>query len=372
MTVENNVYADTAYRGSQCTSINEIYQASMLEHLRIDSQLIWYNQYSFKNPINWQFPSYWYREFNLQYQSSSFPEHWAWSEKAFKTSFEEGTSSEFFFVLLGLPASFLSFPMAWIWIIACWAAFIVGSAIEMQFLPLKVFLIFGLLPPIVACFGTYLNYWLTDKSIRDFKRYRWNGEGCYRRTGKVKHAYIGEANFTDCVPVVEHNVMTNGTTHLSLVLKYRHPENPYQSFEIQIFSGGTDYSQIEAAWDTLLRYMDVEQPLPDIPSLEPFRHLDPTTAAFDKAGKRGRPNNFWVDFYAKHSKPEWQDYFTQYDGLRSDNPIKVMEEEYRVMMNGFAPYVPPYIPEEVYQQRLKATQDADDMDIKLTEETEAS
>ncbi|MCE0556303.1 hypothetical protein [Motilimonas sp. E26] len=311
-------------------------------------------------------PSHWYKQYTYQVKNNDFPTFWRWTDEAFKAAFDEDKTKPTSSLLFTIMGSFLSFPLAWIWIIACWLGSILTmiAVMEVHWDVLVSFLIF---PPIVACFGTYLNYWVTDKELRCFERYRWSGEGCYRRTGKVKHAYIGEANFTDCVPAVEHNVMTNGTTHLSLVLKYRHPENPYQSFEVHIFSGGTDYSQIEAAWDTLLRYMDVEQPLPDIPSLEPFRHLDPTTAAFDKAGKRGRPDNFWVDFYVKHSKPAWQDYFTQYDGIRSDNPIKVMEEEYRVMMNGFAPYTPPYIPEEVYQQRLKAAQDAVEIETKQAE-----
>ncbi|EQM80068.1 hypothetical protein NA644_07690 [Pseudomonas stutzeri] len=34
-----------------------------------------------------------------------------------------------------------------------------------------------------------------------------------------------------------------------------------------------------AFWDTLQRYMDVTQPLPELPILEQFRHLDP---AFSK------------------------------------------------------------------------------------------
>jgi hypothetical protein len=50
--------------------------------------------------------------------------------------------------------------------------------------------------------------------------------------------------------------------------------------------------------------MDVSQPLPDIPRLEPFRHLDPTTKAFDEAGKRGRPATYWRDLYAKASEQE--------------------------------------------------------------------
>ncbi|MGM0826589.1 MAG: hypothetical protein ACQEUY_17990, partial [Pseudomonadota bacterium] len=42
----------------------------------------------------------------------------------------------------------------------------------------------------------------------------------------------------------------------------------------------------------------------DIPRLEPFRHLDPTTKAFDEAGKRGRPATYWRDLYAKASEKE--------------------------------------------------------------------
>ncbi|MFW3615678.1 hypothetical protein [Billgrantia antri] len=57
-------------------------------------------------------------------------------------------------------------------------------------------------------------------------------------------------------------------------------------------------------WDMLCRYMDVSQPLPDIPRLEPFRHLDPTTRAYDEAGKRGRPATYWRDLYARVDEKE--------------------------------------------------------------------
>ncbi|QFT84223.1 hypothetical protein FIU88_04445 [Halomonas sp. THAF12] len=43
---------------------------------------------------------------------------------------------------------------------------------------------------------------------------------------------------------------------------------------------------------------------PDIPRLEPFRHLDPTTRAFDEAGKRGRPATYWRDLYASVDEKE--------------------------------------------------------------------
>ena len=51
--------------------------------------------------------------------------------------------------------------------------------------------------------------------------------------------------------------------------------------------------EVHALWDMLQRYMDVSQPMPDVPRLEPFRHLDPTTAEHDQ--KTGRDPRYWRD-----------------------------------------------------------------------------
>ena len=55
-----------------------------------------------------------------------------------------------------------------------------------------------------------------------------------------------------------------------------------------------------AFWDTLQRYMDVSQPLPELPILEQFRHLDPTTAEHDR--KAGRNPRHWRDM----DYPSWE------------------------------------------------------------------
>ena len=39
--------------------------------------------------------------------------------------------------------------------------------------------------------------------------------------------------------------------------------------------------------------MDTSKPLPDVPSMEPFRHKDPVTAAYDQ--KHNRPPRYWRD-----------------------------------------------------------------------------
>lgn len=49
---------------------------------------------------------------------------------------------------------------------------------------------------------------------------------------------------------------------------------------------GLDKHNLYAFWDTLQRYMDVSQPLPDLPVLEQSRHLDPITAAHDAKTER--------------------------------------------------------------------------------------
>jgi len=52
-------------------------------------------------------------------------------------------------------------------------------------------------------------------------------------------------------------------------------------------------SEVLALWDMLQRYMDVTQPLPDMPRLEPFRHRDPVTREYDE--KIGRNPRYWRD-----------------------------------------------------------------------------
>ncbi|WP_223486555.1 hypothetical protein [Pseudomonas sp. A-RE-19] len=48
-----------------------------------------------------------------------------------------------------------------------------------------------------------------------------------------------------------------------------------------------------ALWDFIQNYMDVSRPLPDLPQYEEYRHLDPTTAEYDRL--TGRNPRFWID-----------------------------------------------------------------------------
>jgi hypothetical protein len=49
--------------------------------------------------------------------------------------------------------------------------------------------------------------------------------------------------------------------------------------------------EVEQDWEFWQQYMDVSQPLPDIPKMEPYRSRDPVTAAWDE--KHKRPKDYW-------------------------------------------------------------------------------
>jgi hypothetical protein len=60
-----------------------------------------------------------------------------------------------------------------------------------------------------------------------------------------------------------------------------------------LLSPGPDTQQACALWDFIQNYMNVSRPLPDLPQYEEYRHLDPTTAEYDRL--TGRNPRFWID-----------------------------------------------------------------------------
>ena len=112
---------------------------------------------------------------------------------------------------------------------------------------------------------------------------------------------------------------------------------PYRGFTLlhfkkDVFYAWTGANLISSAflhWELLQNFMDVTQPLADIPQFEYYREFDKTTAEFDKAN--GRPKYFWyrVDksFLKKMSqaKNEQLKEFNddeQLDNLLMGKPIK--------------------------------------------------
>ncbi|MGR4066476.1 hypothetical protein [Billgrantia sp. C5P2] len=169
--------------------------------------------------------------------------------------------------------------------------------------PLVVFAFCGL--------ATIFRHFHGKYNIRFYKSNRnWSDDIAFcRRTGMVK-TFRGEFPFYEFDAVIEMSADMKGSQYHTLKVRHRYPQhskhpNPgvKHLLEFSFVTGGS-IAERYALWDMLCRYMDVSQPLPDIPCLEPFRHLDPTTKAFDEAGQRGRPATYWRDLYAKASEKE--------------------------------------------------------------------
>ncbi|WP_069383086.1 hypothetical protein [Halomonas caseinilytica] len=170
--------------------------------------------------------------------------------------------------------------------------------------PLSIFAICGLATICKCLFEKY--------SIRFYKsNQNWSDDIAFcRRSGLVK-SFQGNFPFYEFDAFIEMSADMKGNQYHTLKVRHRYPQHSkHPNWGVRgplEFTFPTDTGSIAeryAMWDMLSRYMDVSQPLPDIPRLEPFRHLDPTTRAYDEAGKRGRPATYWRDLYAKVDEKE--------------------------------------------------------------------
>lgn len=100
-----------------------------------------------------------------------------------------------------------------------------------------------------------------------------------------------EAPFWEFDAFLQSSPDTQGSATYSLILY--HPKALIQQKLDAQFPPTKMPGELIAAWQFLQRYMDVSQPLPDVPGLEIHRHKDPTTAAADQ--QKGRNPRYWRD-----------------------------------------------------------------------------
>ncbi|WP_414705200.1 hypothetical protein [Pseudomonas sp.] len=100
------------------------------------------------------------------------------------------------------------------------------------------------------------------------------------------------APFYEFDPVIQLLPTGYGGHDYALWLHHRYDDTKV-CLARKVHTLGLDKHNLHAFWDTLQRYMDVSQPLPDLPVLEQSRHLDPVTAAHDAA--TGRNPRKWRD-----------------------------------------------------------------------------
>ena len=127
---------------------------------------------------------------------------------------------------------------------------------------------------------------LLDLYLRLFK---YDGSEFNRQTGMVTIARRFRkpfvAPFYEFDTTMEFRPGPHGSGGMALWLHHRYAD-------CELFLGGKMHplgltpEEALAFWDCLQRYMDISQPLPELPVLEQFRHLDPTTAAHDRQSKR--------------------------------------------------------------------------------------
>jgi len=122
-----------------------------------------------------------------------------------------------------------------------------------------------------------------------------SGESAFNReTGKLSFALPGgkklTAPFEEFDAYVER-VVQHGGIFYRLMFVHRYTGKQFSQTSLSRIEPSKE--EVMALWDMLQRYMDVSQPLPDVPRLEPFRHLDPVTAEHDQ--QAGRNPRFWRD-----------------------------------------------------------------------------
>ena len=117
-----------------------------------------------------------------------------------------------------------------------------------------------------------------------------------RRTGMVTlYKGVNKVRFShpfiefDCVLVSAPT--QQGMMRYSLVLVHRYNGSKFSVPISNLIGNGGMVIEYHRLWNTVQRYMDVSQPLPDTLVLEESREKDPTTVAFDQ--KSGRKADYW-------------------------------------------------------------------------------
>jgi hypothetical protein len=151
-----------------------------------------------------------------------------------------------------------------------------------------MFLFFMALIGADALLGLYARFYEHDGS--EFSRQA----GTLAIARRLRKPFV--APFYEFDPVMQLMVTPHGGHDYALWLHHRYTGTKV-CLAGKLHSLGLDKANLLAFWDCLQRYMDVQQPLPDLPVLEQSRHLDPVTAAHDAATKR--PPRYWRDIDAK-------------------------------------------------------------------------
>ncbi|WP_096297916.1 hypothetical protein [Halomonas sp. hl-4] len=309
-------YAETAFRADDIPRQATPPVKSTWEKLgsNLDVARLPWGNYIGINPTLYEYDNEWFEDY--QYMKDDYYDYAMINEARWSKFVDEDISLlyrflRFWFVVISHGFSFIGGGGYFVFALAVITS-VVGVIAQFfsatpEYPPLILTFPLG-----VAAFcgaATILRRLYEKYSIRFYKSNKnWSDDIAFCRcTGMVK-SFRGEFPFYEFDAFIEMRADMKGNQFHSLKVRHRYPQHSKDErnglpldFD---FPADGSIAQLYAMWDMLGRYMDVSQPLPDIPRLEPFRHLDPTTKAFDEAGKRGRPATYWRDLYAKASEKE--------------------------------------------------------------------
>jgi hypothetical protein len=121
--------------------------------------------------------------------------------------------------------------------------------------------------------------WVKDKNNIEINR----RTGQVTFTRKRQRVTLPFDEFDVCMPAG-----TRPTGSHDYYLRFVHK---YSDKWFQHPTGRNNAWEVEQDWEFWQQYMDISQPLPDIPKMEPFRDRDPVTAEWDK--QHHRPKDYW-------------------------------------------------------------------------------
>ena len=101
---------------------------------------------------------------------------------------------------------------------------------------------------------------------------------------KKKNVVLHEAPFSEMECYLHSTPLPSGLLRYNLVLA--HYKDDWGIDLSDFYKPSELWQECAADWDSIQYFMDVTQPLSDDPDHEEFRHLDPTTAEYDKKTKR--------------------------------------------------------------------------------------
>jgi hypothetical protein len=140
--------------------------------------------------------------------------------------------------------------------------------------------------------------------LKHYTHYR-NNYFFNRRTGMVilpkgkdRGACIFPFDEADAYICSNHN--KNGFIEYSLKICHR-----YSTAFIVAASSEINEQACNVRWEFIQHFMDISKPVPDIPQLEPYRHLDPVTAQYDK--EHNRPKDYWRNKDPKEVDKEFKE-----------------------------------------------------------------